>query len=76
MPLSFFNHGKRVKIRRQPSISFERLVYSTLIVIFDTLDDVLRWVRPFDEKLEDKVRETNSPSSYALNSCFDVAHRV
>jgi hypothetical protein len=51
-------------------------VYSTLITIFDTLDDMLRWARLFDKKLEDRVIKTNSPPSFALTSCFEVAHRV
>jgi hypothetical protein len=72
-----FLHGKGVEIGRRPSTTVERLVYRTLIAIFDTLDVVLCWARPFDKKLEDRVRKTsNSPPSFALIPCFDVAHRV
>ncbi len=81
MPLLYrclaFIHGKGDKIGRRPSTAFERLVYSTLIAIFDTLDVVvLRWSSPFDKKLEDRVRKTHSHSSFVLNPCFDAAHRV
>jgi hypothetical protein len=44
-----------------------RLVYGMLIAIFDILDDILRWARPFDKNPEDRVRKTNSPPDFALN---------
>ncbi|KAF8471013.1 hypothetical protein DFH94DRAFT_847525 [Russula ochroleuca] len=31
-----------------------RLVYGMLIAIFDILDDILRWARPFDKNPEDR----------------------
>jgi len=46
---------REYKIGRRPSTAVERLVYRTLIAIFDTLDVVLCWARPFDKKLEDRV---------------------
>jgi hypothetical protein len=67
-PRLTFIHGKPVKLRprgRRPHTAIERLVYSTLITIFDTLDTVLCWARPFDKKLEDKVRKPDSPPSFA-----------
>ena len=67
-PRLTFLHGKPVKIRprgRQPNSALERLVYSTLITIFDTLDAVLCRARPFDKKLEDRVRKPDSPPSFA-----------
>ena len=74
-----FLHGKDIRFRlpgRRPHTTIERLVYSTIITIFDTLDAVLRWAHPSDKKLEDSVRKTDSPLSFALISYFDVAHRV
>ena len=38
----------------------KRLVYKTLIFIFDTLDDILCWARPFDKRPEDRVRKINT----------------
>jgi hypothetical protein len=59
-----FFHGKLPKIGRRPNTTFERLVYRTLIIIFDTLDDILRWARPFDKGQEDRVRKINLPPSF------------
>jgi hypothetical protein len=69
-PCLTFLHGKVVNFGRpglsrparpgrRPSTTVERLVYITLIIIFDTLDAVaavLRWDPPFDKKLENRVR--------------------
>lgn len=75
-----FLHGKNLKclkIGRRPNTAVERLVYSTLVTIFDTLDAVLQWARPFDKRPEDRVSTTtHSPPSFALSQCFDAAHRV
>ena len=68
-------HGKPVEIPRRPNTAVERLVYSTLITIFDTLDVVLCWARPFDKKTENRVCTYSLPS-FTLISCFRVAHRV
>ena len=65
------------KVGRRPNTLVARLVYRTLIAIFDTLDDVLRWARPVDKSLEDSVRNTNSESpSFSLNPYSDVVRRI
>jgi len=67
---STFFDVRRVKIGRRPNTAVERLVYSTLIAIFDTLDVVLCWARPFDKKLEDRVRKIYSRPSFVLIPCL------
>ena len=72
--LKYFSTEKVLKICRPPSTAVARLVYKTLIAIFDSLDDVLRWARPFDKRPGDSVCNTNSPS-FALNPLLDVVVR-
>ena len=73
--LKHFSHGKVLKIRRPPSSVVAHLVYRTLIVIFDTLDDLLRWTCPVDKRPEDSVRNINS-LDFDLNPCFYAVRRV
>ncbi|KAF8471009.1 hypothetical protein DFH94DRAFT_207925 [Russula ochroleuca] len=48
------------KIGRQPNTIVGPLMYRTLIVIFDALDDILSWARrPFDKKPDDRPVESD-----------------
>ena len=67
---STFFDVRRVKIGRRPNTAVEHLVYSTLIAIFDTLDVVLCWQSPFDNKLEARVRKIYSRPSFVLIPCL------
>ena len=74
-----FLDGKEIQNSRpgrRPNTTIERLVYITLITIFDTLDAVLRWARRFDKKIEDIVRKMDHALGFAPDPCFDLAHRI
>ena len=73
--LKHFFYGKVLKIRRPPSSAVAHLVYRTLIAIFDTLDDLLRWAWPVDKRPEDSVRNINS-LGFDLNPCFYAVRRI
>jgi hypothetical protein len=60
-----FLHEKLPKVGRRPNTTIERLVYRTLIILFDTLDDtILRWACPFDKGQENRVRKINLPPRF------------